>query len=108
MRISDWSSDVCSSDLCQVFNLGDQDTGSLDHQSTGFGQLDPPPMAHKQFCLKLVLEQGDMSSERRLGEVEIGCRASDVPISGELHEITPAPDVHGPSTPFFHVLAQPV
>src|SRR3546814_3305733 len=73
--------------VCQVFNLGDQDTGSLDHQSPGFGQLDPPPMAHKQFCLKLVLEQGDMSRERRLGEVEIGRRARDVPIFGDLHEI---------------------
>src|SRR3546814_16094475 len=87
MRISDWSSDVCSSDL-----------------SPGFGQLDPPPMAHKQFCLKLVLEQGDMSRERRLGEVEIGRRARDVPIFGDLHEITQATDVHGASSPFFTVI----
>src|SRR3546814_9922907 len=49
--------------VCQVFNLGDQDTGSLDHQSPGFGQLDPPPMAHKQFCLKLVLRSEEHTSE---------------------------------------------
>src|SRR3546814_20527374 len=39
MRISDWSSDVCSSDLPPLLGLGRQKNGEAHRQAYGFGRV---------------------------------------------------------------------
>src|SRR3546814_14219585 len=41
MRISDWSSDVCSSDLLATRRLEDQDIVIVERFGTAFGPVDP-------------------------------------------------------------------
>src|SRR3546814_3701797 len=53
MRISDWSSDVCSSDLQHVVGQYDAHHGALEQQQVGV------ELAHRVFCGEIVARVGD-------------------------------------------------
>src|SRR3546814_16681769 len=59
MRISDWSSDVCSSDLSTVFNLIDK--YNMDVPNTRNGWLQP---AHNDAGLRLAESRANQWSQR--------------------------------------------
>ncbi len=58
-------------------------------------QLHPALAALKQRNLHLLLETDDLLAQRRLGDVEPGCRPSEVKLLGDGDEITEVPQLHG-------------
>src|SRR3546814_4666484 len=67
MRISDWSSDVCSSDLLHQLNFDD----IVDYLERLGNRLDPATNAHLQEAFELArITSGlsDRSEERRVGK----------------------------------------
>src|SRR3546814_7107252 len=74
MRISDWSSDVCSSDLCaeQIeypMELGDENGTNADHQAAHDDDADDAPEKDAMLI-------GTRSEERRVGkECVSACRS---------------------------------
>src|SRR3546814_3887202 len=71
MRISDWSSDVCSSDLLARLRVGEQplDAGSQNHARARdrgilIGAFDLPPLTRCAFAADTLLR----SEERRVGK----------------------------------------
>src|SRR3546814_17057514 len=76
MRISDWSSDVCSSDLGQGHDdRGEPHPGALDPPSPGGLAVAPPPLgpalgpAHGDVEVKHVLANAELAVERNGGPV---------------------------------------
>src|SRR3546814_16989397 len=97
MRISDWSSDVCSSDLrlslpSEQFLRKDIDIRqdaprTRGEQTARFGQPHTSPMSHQELDAKLIFKMRDMTGNRRLREVHFGRRARDPPVLGDFREI---------------------
>src|SRR3546814_6901425 len=76
MRISDWSSDVCSSDLSEMFEtlpeVGDPDKPKLvffiDEAHLLFDDA-PPALTEKiEQVVRLIRSKGVRSEERRVGK----------------------------------------
>src|SRR3546814_11586632 len=70
MRISDWSSDVCSSDLPDALRAREQLLPEL-------GQGDAARLALEQRQAEQILERADRAADSRLGQVQFGGRLAD-------------------------------
>src|SRR3546814_1794494 len=98
MRISDWSSDVCSSDLLPAFDGVDSNDASLLETDAGPDLIRPEndpaqsldePLSADAFDLPL-LDVDESSAEADEGDNDTAAddsRASDIPFSEELDEI---------------------
>src|SRR3546814_6482491 len=78
MRISDWSSDVCSSDLFFVAGLSRRDDRDLDLGRTGWQARLPRPRrrARQDYLHQRLCGDGMSSEERRVGtECVSTCRS---------------------------------
>src|SRR3546814_7717057 len=86
MRISDWSSDVCSSDLAEAddagrggaYSVADCEVevvfnaaGMREEARSGFRQMYPSACTMKERCADQPLELADAHRERRLGDVRL-------------------------------------
>src|SRR3546814_3589930 len=73
MRISDWSSDVCSSDLVavEVAGLGQHGPAALVERGAGGGQRQRPHRAVEQRAADRLFEVADDLRHARLGETEL-------------------------------------
>src|SRR3546814_2060258 len=75
MRISDWSSDVCSSDLDQVCLVPFVRIAAPDARKVGSGALRPPlerMVIHAFRCQAVVAIAFDLVAERRSEERRVG------------------------------------
>src|SRR3546814_18159293 len=90
MRISDWSSDVCSSDLIHATDVQRiqraLEVFRLSGRPISLWQLEPPA-APRLPCrvLKLVVAP----AERAVLHARIGARFAAMPLAGHLHEVRP-------------------
>src|SRR3546814_17328889 len=96
MRISDWRSDVCSSDLTRYFRLCDKDGGCTTRtlpclwthalrSALATGSSSPQIYKHKFVCSAMV----GRSEERRVGkECVISCRSRWSPYNSKKNFLT--------------------
>src|SRR3546814_16062043 len=76
MRISDWSSDVCSSDLGQGHDdRGEPHPGALDPPSPGGLAVAPPPLGPA-----LGLPDGDVEVKHVLANAELAVERNGGPV----------------------------
>src|SRR3546814_11630382 len=78
MRISDWSSDVCSSDL-DILHLAHDTLGHLDNNTARFGNPDEAlAVALKNLQPQLILKKLDLLAHSRLGSMQrFGSRSEE-------------------------------
>jgi hypothetical protein len=83
--------------VANLFDLAHQTGGTVEQYLTGAGQEHATAVADKEFDPKLVLEQFDMATERRLGGAQPIRRLAqaselrDGPEGPQLFDIHPLP-----------------
>src|SRR3546814_19044522 len=87
MRISDWSSDVCSSDLWAASLLGVSEAGTFEHGTSTLQLREDPADLERWFAVQQSLkaaraerERPARSEERRVGKGCVStCRSRGAP-----------------------------
>src|SRR3546814_9857882 len=88
MRISDWSSDVCSSDLL------DQCRRKAKELPTGRSELGPRLVADEDGTNELIFKHTNTGADSSLGEVEIGRCANDAASLDDFEKRPRNPHLH--------------